>query len=56
MNNINTLLSKFILQAKEGSLKTAEYPKEYLDLKMKNLIIPSITLHDYSEMDGFVID
>ena len=35
MNNINSLLSKFILQAKEGSLKTAEYPKEYLDLKMK---------------------
>jgi hypothetical protein len=28
-------LSKFILQTKEGSLKTAEYPKEYLDLKMK---------------------
>jgi 5-methylcytosine-specific restriction protein B len=35
MNNVNSLLSKFILQAKEGSLKTAEYPKEFLDLKMK---------------------
>ena len=28
-------LSKFIIQAKEGSLKTAEYPKDCLDLKMK---------------------
>ena len=28
-------LSKFILQAKEGSLKTAEYAKDCLDLKMK---------------------
>ena len=28
-------LSKFIMQTKEGSLKTASYPKEYLDLKMK---------------------
>ncbi len=32
---IHELLSKFILQAKEGSLKTAEYPKELMDLKMK---------------------
>ena len=28
-------LSKFIIQTKEGSLKTAEYPKECMDLKMK---------------------
>jgi hypothetical protein len=35
MKNISEILNKFILQAKEGSLKTADYPKEYLDLKMK---------------------
>lgn len=29
------LLSKFILQANAGNLKTSEYPKEYQDLKMK---------------------
>ncbi len=29
------LLSKFILQANSGNLKTSEYPKEYQDLKMK---------------------
>jgi len=28
-------LSKFILHTKEGGLKTAEYPKEYLDLRRK---------------------
>jgi hypothetical protein len=33
--NISEILSKFILQAKESNLKTAEYPKEYIDLKMK---------------------
>jgi len=33
--NISEILNKFILQAKEGSLKTADYSKEYLDLKMK---------------------
>ena len=35
MNNWNTTLNSFILQAKEGDLKTSSYPKEYSDLKMK---------------------
>lgn len=35
MKNIHEILNKFILQAKDGSLKTADYAKEYLDLKMK---------------------
>ena len=47
-------LSKFIIQAKEGSLKTAEYPKDCLDLKMKvsfeltvawELVVPSRNEH-----------
>lgn len=35
MKNIHEILNKFILQVKDGSLKTADYAKEYLDLKMK---------------------
>ena len=35
MDNWNTILNSFILQAKEGDLKTSSYPKEYSDLKMK---------------------
>ncbi len=32
---IETVLTEFIIQANEGSLKTSRYPKEFLDLKMK---------------------
>jgi hypothetical protein len=33
--SIEKVLTEFIIQANEGSLKTAKYPKEFLDLKMK---------------------
>ncbi len=35
MISIEKVLTEFIIQANEGSLKTAKYPKEFLDLKMK---------------------
>lgn len=35
MNSLEEILSAFIIQASEGSLKTSRYPKEFLDLKMK---------------------
>jgi hypothetical protein len=33
--SIEKVLTEFIIQANEGSLKTSRYPKEFLDLKMK---------------------
>jgi len=33
--SIEKVLTEFIIQANEGSLKTAKYPKEFLDLRMK---------------------
>lgn len=35
MDQLNTVLSRFIKQAREGDLKTATYPKEWLGLGMK---------------------
>ena len=35
MISIEKVLTEFIIQANEGSLKTAKYPKEFLDLRMK---------------------
>jgi 5-methylcytosine-specific restriction protein B len=35
MENWNEILSKFILQAHAGDLKTSAYPKEWGDLKTK---------------------
>ena len=35
MNSLYEILTEFILQAEEGSLKTLKYPRELLDLKMK---------------------
>jgi 5-methylcytosine-specific restriction protein B len=35
MESLSQILSEFIIQANEGSLKTSKYPREFLDLKMK---------------------
>ena len=35
MKKWNEILDTFILQAKDGGLKTSSYPKDYSDLKMK---------------------
>jgi len=35
MNNLSEILESFILQADKGDLTTAQYPKEWGDLKMK---------------------
>jgi len=35
MNNWQTILKEFLLQAQKGELKTSSYPKEWSDLKMK---------------------
>jgi hypothetical protein len=61
MNSLPEILNEFIIQANEGSLKTARYPKEFLDLKMKvsfgmgvaarvpwiSFIAPGTTSNDY---------
>lgn len=61
MNSLPEILNDFIIQANEGSLKTAKYPKEFLDLKMKvsfgmgvaarvpwiSFIAPGATSNDY---------
>ena len=35
MNNLNEILNSFIKQSKTNNLKTLDYPKSFLDLKMK---------------------
>jgi hypothetical protein len=35
MISLSNVLTDFIIQANEGSLKTSKYPKEFLDLRMK---------------------
>ena len=61
MKSLPEILNEFIIQANEGSLKTARYPKEFLDLKMKvsfgmgvaarvpwiSFIAPGTTSNDY---------
>jgi hypothetical protein len=62
MNSPINFLDKFILQAHSDSLKTAEYPREFLDLKMKvsfgqggKARVPWInfTAHEMSASNGF---
>jgi len=57
-----TFLDKFILQAHSDSLKTSEYPREFLDLKMKvsfgqggKARIPwvNFTAHEMSASNGY---
>lgn len=35
MDNLKQIIDAFLLQSQKGDLKTAQYPKEYSDLKMK---------------------
>jgi hypothetical protein len=42
MESLSQILSEFIIQANEGSLKTSKYPREFSDLKMKVSFISAL--------------